>query len=118
MRCRRRSYDKGVRAGDVKYWDRNGDGNITDDDRIVTGNPNPKFSGGWNNTFKYKRAGIEPLLYVQLRKRRVCVVDDPRLQARPYPLAAESPMPTTAGRDPARPDKYPRAIYSYSGWNG
>ena len=83
-------YDKGVRAGDVKYWDRNGDRNITDDDRIVTGNPNPKFSGGWNNTFKYKRAGIEPLLYVQLRKRRVCVVDDPRLQARPYPLAAES----------------------------
>ena len=54
-------YDKGVRAGDVKYWDRNGDGNITDDDRIVTGNPNPKFSGGWNNTFKYK--GLELSLF-------------------------------------------------------
>lgn len=40
--------------GYVKYKDRNGDGFITGDDREVIGNANPKFTGGFNNTFSYK----------------------------------------------------------------
>lgn len=47
-------YDIGVRAGDVKWRDLDGNGIINDNDRVMIGSPNPDFSGGWNNTFKYK----------------------------------------------------------------
>jgi TonB-linked SusC/RagA family outer membrane protein len=47
-------YDIGVRAGDVKWHDVDGNGIINDNDRVLMGSSNPKFSGGWNNTFKYK----------------------------------------------------------------
>ena len=72
------------------------------------GQPQPQILGRLQQHLQVQRAGIEPLLYVQLRKRRVCVVDDPRLQARPYPLAAESlcrqPLDGTrhVGQIPAR----------------
>lgn len=72
------------------------------------GQPQPQILGRLEQHLQVQRAGIEPLLYVQLRKRRVCVVDDPRLQARPYPLAAESlcrqPLDGTrhVGQIPAR----------------
>ncbi|WP_298737911.1 TonB-dependent receptor [uncultured Chitinophaga sp.] len=44
----------GVRAGDVKYEDVNGDGNIDINDRQIVGSSNPSFYGGWNNTFRYR----------------------------------------------------------------
>ena len=72
------------------------------------GQPQPQILGRLEQHLQVQRAGIEPLLYVQLRKRRVCVVDDPRLQARLYPLAAESlcrqPLDGTrhVGQIPAR----------------
>jgi TonB-linked SusC/RagA family outer membrane protein len=47
-------YDIGVRAGDVKWRDLDGNGIINDNDRLLMGTSNPKFSGGWNNSFKYK----------------------------------------------------------------
>jgi TonB-linked SusC/RagA family outer membrane protein len=47
-------YDIGVRAGDVKWRDLDGNGIINDNDRVLMGTSNPRFSGGWNNTFKYK----------------------------------------------------------------
>lgn len=47
-------YDIGVRAGDVKWRDLDGNGIINDNDRMLMGSSNPRFSGGWNNTFKYK----------------------------------------------------------------
>lgn len=34
--------------GDIRYADTNGDGNITPDDRVIIGNPFPKFSYGFN----------------------------------------------------------------------
>lgn len=44
-----------VRPGTMKIRDINGDGKITNDsDRVVLGNANPKFTGGWNNQFQYK----------------------------------------------------------------
>lgn len=49
--------NEGVRAGDVIYEDFNKDGKINSEDRQFTGSANPKFSGGFNNTFSYK--GIE-----------------------------------------------------------
>ncbi len=48
-------YKKGYRAGDIKYRDMNGDGNLSDtDDRMVIGSPTPDFLGGWSNTFTLK----------------------------------------------------------------
>jgi len=40
--------------GHRKYVDVNGDKVIDDKDRVVLGNPNPKFFGGFSNNFKYK----------------------------------------------------------------
>ena len=40
--------------GDFKYADINDDGQIDDKDRVVLGNPNPKFSYGINTNFTYK----------------------------------------------------------------
>lgn len=54
-------YDLGVRAGDVKWSDLDGNGIINDDDRVVTGSSNPKLSGGWNNTFQYKNFQLDIL---------------------------------------------------------
>lgn len=48
-------YDQGVRAGDCIYEDVNGDGEIdTANDRQFVGSANPKFSGGFNNTFSFR----------------------------------------------------------------
>ena len=110
-------YDKGVRAGDVKYWDRNGDGNITDDDRIVTGNPNPKFSGGWNNTFKYK--GLELSLFFTYSYGNDVYASWMIHGSKPgYTRSLLKAYADNRWTGPGTSDKYPRAIYSYSGWNG
>jgi len=45
---------EGVQAGDVNFRDLNGDGVITDADLTIIGNAQPKFTGGFNNTFRYK----------------------------------------------------------------
>src|SRR5690606_23718955 len=39
-------YDIGIRAGDVKWQDLDGNGLINDNDRVVMGSSNPDFSGG------------------------------------------------------------------------
>lgn len=43
-----------VYVGDQKYKDINGDGVINENDRTNIGSPMPKFTFGWNNTFRYK----------------------------------------------------------------
>lgn len=52
-------YEIGVRAGDVKWRDVDGNGIINDNDRVVTGSPNPDFFGGWNNTFRYNNFQLD-----------------------------------------------------------
>jgi len=44
----------GQTAGDAKYEDFNGDGKIDSNDRQVIGQPNPKYTWGITNTFRYK----------------------------------------------------------------
>lgn len=43
-----------VWVGDMKYKDLNDDGVIDEKDRTNLGSPLPKFTFGWNNTFRYK----------------------------------------------------------------
>jgi TonB-linked SusC/RagA family outer membrane protein len=45
---------KAVQPGDLKLKDLNGDGQITDADRTELGSAQPKFYGGFNQTFRYK----------------------------------------------------------------
>lgn len=43
-----------AQPGDVIFVDTNQDGMITDDDKVMIGNPHPDFSGGLNVNFGYK----------------------------------------------------------------
>jgi len=49
--------------GRFKYEDVNGDGVITDADRTFFGNPNPKFTGGFNLNASYKQFDFNAFLY-------------------------------------------------------
>ena len=55
-------YDQGVRAGDVKWHDSDGNGVIEDSDRLAMGSSDPKFFGGWNNTFSWKGLSLNIFL--------------------------------------------------------
>lgn len=44
-----------LKAGDIKYIDISGDGQVDENDKVVIGNPNPDFIFGFNSSFRYKR---------------------------------------------------------------
>lgn len=52
----------GIWVGDAKYRDINGDGKINVEDMTVIGNPWPKLSGGFTNTFTYKNFNLNVLI--------------------------------------------------------
>ncbi len=52
----------GVWLGDIKYKDINGDGIINEKDQTVIGNPWPKYTFGFTNTFNYKNFDLSVLL--------------------------------------------------------
>lgn len=45
---------RGISAGDRRYKDVDGDGNINANDRVFLGNPLPSWTGNFRNTFRYK----------------------------------------------------------------
>jgi hypothetical protein len=47
-------YNTGIRAGDIKYDDIDKNGNIDVNDRQIVGSSNPRFFGGWDNSFAWK----------------------------------------------------------------
>jgi hypothetical protein len=49
-------------TGELVFEDVNGDGNYTDADRQVVGNPNPDFTGGFTNDFSYKNLTLSVFL--------------------------------------------------------
>lgn len=55
---------KGVdpQTGDAIYQDVNGDGEITSDDRVDAGSPQPKFFGGLRNTWSWKGVSLGTFL--------------------------------------------------------
>ncbi|MFV8324969.1 SusC/RagA family TonB-linked outer membrane protein [Flavobacterium sp. ZS1P14] len=46
--------DPVAKPGDLKFKDQNGDGKISDDDKVILGQRDPKWTGGLINTFSYK----------------------------------------------------------------
>lgn len=103
-------YDKGFRAGDVKYDDYNGDGDITADDMQFCGSANPKFSGGFNNTFRWK--GIDLSIFFTFsygnKLYEMCNGLD-RLGNSLYPLLKSTALGRWTG--PGTTNSTPRAIY-------
>jgi TonB-dependent starch-binding outer membrane protein SusC len=53
-------------VGDPKYLDANADGKIDANDRVIVGNPSPKFVWSFTNTWKYK--GFDLMVMVQGQK--------------------------------------------------
>jgi TonB-linked SusC/RagA family outer membrane protein len=53
----------GVQGGVVQYKDLNGDGDVTDEDRTIIGNAQPKYTGGLSNRFTYRN--VELSLFLQ-----------------------------------------------------
>ena len=52
-------------VGDEKYLDKNGDGIIDANDRVVSGQPTPKYTWGLTNNFRYKAFDLGVQFYGQ-----------------------------------------------------
>jgi TonB-dependent starch-binding outer membrane protein SusC len=53
---------QGTWVGDIKFKDLNGDGQINASDRTTIGNPWPKYTFGFNNSFSYKHFDLNILV--------------------------------------------------------
>ena len=55
-----------AKPGDIKFIDANGDGSITDADRVALGSPYPDFTGGLNLNLEYGGFDFNMFLYAAL----------------------------------------------------
>lgn len=53
---------QGIVAGDANYRDQTGDSIITDADRVILGNAQPKFTGGFTNAISFKGFDLNAFL--------------------------------------------------------
>ncbi len=58
-----------ARPGDIKFIDQNGDGKITDADRVELGSPYPVFTGGVNLSVEYKGFDFSMFVYAALGQK-------------------------------------------------
>jgi TonB-linked SusC/RagA family outer membrane protein len=58
-------YASGQQEGDLKFQDTNGDGVITEADKVIVGHPNPDYTYGITNTFRYKGFDLSVLVQGQ-----------------------------------------------------
>ena len=58
-------YGTGETVGDPKYQDLNGDGVITEADKQIVGHPNPSYTYGVTNSFRYKGFDLSVLVQGQ-----------------------------------------------------
>lgn len=109
-------YGMGVRAGDMKYYDKDGNGLVNDSDRILVGSPNPDFAGGWNNSFSWKGLNLSIFftysygadIYAQW-------MTGPTRMGNYQGLLQEWCDNRWTG--PGSTNSYPRPVYSYHGNN-
>jgi len=59
------TYNSGETVGDPKYQDLNGDGVITEADKQIVGHPNPNYTWGITNTFRFKGFDLSVLVQGQ-----------------------------------------------------
>ena len=56
----------GQKPGEIRIKDQNGDGKIdSQNDRIILGTPRPKWSGGFDNTVKYKGFDLSAFIFAR-----------------------------------------------------
>ena len=109
-------YGMGVRAGDMKYYDKDGNGLVNDSDKVLVGSPNPDFSGGWNNSFSWNGLNLSIFftysygadIYAQW-------MTGPTRMGNYQGLLQEWCDNRWTG--PGSTNKYPRPVYSYHGNN-
>jgi hypothetical protein len=57
----------GAKPGEIRVKDQNGDGKIdTQNDRIILGNPRPKWSGGLDNSISYKGFDVNIFVFARI----------------------------------------------------
>jgi len=106
-------YDIGVRAGDIKWKDVDGNNIINDNDRIVTGSSNPDFFGGWNNSFSYKQFQFDIFttytygndIYAEWKPNGVAYLG--------YRFAYLKEIVDNRWTGPGTSNKYPRSVYGF-----
>lgn len=108
-------YDsKGVRAGDCIYEDVNGDGDIDSvNDSQFVGSANPKFTGGFSNTFTWK--GIDLNIFFTFSYGAMVYENwtgGLRLGNGNWPSLESVALSRWTG--PGTSDTTPRAIYGYT----
>lgn len=55
----------GAKPGQSKYLDRDGNGKLDSDDRVILGCRTPKWMGGMTNTFTYKNFDLSVFIYTR-----------------------------------------------------
>ena len=104
-----------VRAGDCIYDDVDNNGIIDSDDRQFVGSPNPKFLGGFNNTFSYKNFELGVFFtYSYGNMLYEMCTGSLRLGNGTYPVMESEALSRWTG--PGTSNTTPRAIYGFS-WN-
>lgn len=73
--------------GDYKWKDLNGDGVINEQDRTYIGNPEPKFSFGWTNSFTYKDFDLSFFFTGAIGGKVYNYIDE--LNANPYNMTGQ-----------------------------
>ena len=58
-----------AKPGDIRFIDSNGDGKITDADRVELGSPYPKFTGGLNLNLEFKGFDLTMFFYAALGQK-------------------------------------------------
>ncbi len=110
----KQQFDLGVRAGDVRWTDVDNNGIINDNDRVVLGSSNPKFNGGWNNTFKYKNLQLD-ILMTYMYGQNVYAAWKPTGLARiGHTFGQLEEYITNRWTGPGTTDVYPRTVLSLS----
>lgn len=108
-------YAEGVRAGDCIYEDYNNDGKIDAGDRQFVGSANPKFTGGLNNTFKYRGFDLSVFFTFSYGAKiyELCT-GFLRMGNGTWPMMKSHAEQRWTG--PGTTNEAPRAIYGYT-WN-
>ena len=106
-------YDQGVRAGDVKWYDADGNGVIEDSDRVAMGSSDPKFFGGWNNTFSWKGLSLNIFL-TYMYGNQVFMGQGANMTRAGHTRNVLAEYVEKAWTGPGTTNTYPRIINGYS----
>ena len=109
----KKQYDQGVRAGDVKWHDSDGNGVIEDSDRLAMGSSDPKFFGGWNNTFSWKGLSLNIFL-TYMYGNQVFMGQGANLTRAGHTRNVLAEYIEKAWTGPGTTNTYPRIINGYS----